>query len=84
MAAGFAYFASFPKTAKDFADLVKTKLTIPVLSLGGDKSLSEALGAQAKLIAADVNVIFLKNTAHWILEERPDETIAALTPFLQQ
>src|SRR5439155_19442226 len=66
MAAGFAYFASFPKTAKDFADLVKTKLTIPVLSLGGDKSLSEALGAQAKLMAADVKVIFLKNTATWI------------------
>src|SRR6516162_5295130 len=32
MAAGFAYFASFPKTATDFAKLSKTQLTIPVLS----------------------------------------------------
>jgi pimeloyl-ACP methyl ester carboxylesterase len=45
MAAGFAYFASFPKTAVDFAELAKTKLAMPVLSIGGDKALGEALGA---------------------------------------
>jgi pimeloyl-ACP methyl ester carboxylesterase len=83
MAAGFAYFASFPKTAADFAELAKTKLAIPVLSIGGDKSLGDALGAQTKLVASDVTVVVLKDTGHWILEERPDETIAALTRFLQ-
>jgi pimeloyl-ACP methyl ester carboxylesterase len=57
MAAGFAYFASFPKTATDFAELAKTRLAIPVLSIGGDKSLGEALGAQAKLVASDVTVV---------------------------
>ncbi|HEY3178957.1 MAG TPA: alpha/beta hydrolase [Casimicrobiaceae bacterium] len=84
MASGWAYFASFPKTAVDFAELGKTKLAIPVLSIGGDKSLGAALGAQAKLIAPDVTVVVLKDAGHWILEERPDETIAALTRFLQQ
>lgn len=83
MAAGFAYFASFPKTAEDFAALAKTRLAIPVLSIGGDKSLGDALGAQVKLIASDVTVIVLKDTGHWILEERPDQTIAALNRFLQ-
>jgi len=83
MAAGFAYFASFPKTATDFAELAKTRLAIPVLSIGGDKSLGEALGAQARLVASDATVVVLKDTGHWILEERPDETIAALTRFLQ-
>ena len=42
-----------------------------------------ALGAQVKLIAPDVQVIVLKDTGHWILEERKEETIAALTRFLQ-
>jgi pimeloyl-ACP methyl ester carboxylesterase len=82
MAAGFAYFASFPKTATAFADLAKTKLAIPVLALGGEKSLGEALGAQTRLVASDVSVIVLKNTGHWILEEQPAETIAALSRFL--
>jgi pimeloyl-ACP methyl ester carboxylesterase len=84
MAAGWAYFASFPKTAVDFAELARTQLTMPVLSIGGDKSLGVALGAQAKVIAPDVTVIVLKDAGHWILEERPEETIAALVRFLQQ
>jgi pimeloyl-ACP methyl ester carboxylesterase len=83
MAAGFAYFAAFPKTAVDFAELAKTRLAIPVLSIGGDKSLGDALGAQAKLVAPDATVVVLKDTGHWILEERQDETIAALVRFLQ-
>ena len=83
MASGFAYFASFPKTAVDFAELSKTQLAVPVLSIGGEKANGAALGAQAKLVAADVKVIVLKDTGHWILEERPQETIAALVDFLQ-
>jgi pimeloyl-ACP methyl ester carboxylesterase len=83
MAAGFGYFASFPKTATDFAGLAKTRLGIAVLSIGGEKSLGEALGAQAKLVASDVTVVILKDAGHWILEEQPAETIAALTRFLQ-
>lgn len=83
MQAGFAYFASFSKTAVDFAKLAKTKLAIPVLSIGGDKSLGDALGAQAKLIASDVTVVVLKNSGHWLMEEHPHETIVALTRFLE-
>jgi len=83
MAAGFAYFASFPQTAIDFADLAKTRLAIPVLSIGGAKANGAALGAQAKLVASDVRVIILENTGHWIMEERPRETISALVEFLQ-
>ena len=74
---------SFPKTATDFAELAKTRLAFPVLSIGGDKSLGDALGAQTRLVASDVTVVVLKDTGHWILEERPDETIATLTRFLQ-
>ncbi len=83
MAAGFGYFASFPKTATDFAELAKTRLAIPVLSIGGKKSLGDALGAQTRLIASDVTVVVLEDAGHWIMEERPAETIAALTRFLQ-
>jgi pimeloyl-ACP methyl ester carboxylesterase len=83
MAAGFAYFASFPKTATDFAELAKTQLTIPVLSLGGAKSLGVALGEQARLVAPNAKVIVLDDAGHWLMEERPKETIAALVDFLR-
>jgi pimeloyl-ACP methyl ester carboxylesterase len=83
MAAGWAYFGAFPKTAADFAKMAKTKLTMPVLTIGGDKSLGAALGAQGKLVASNVTVTVLENCGHWLMEERPRETITALTQFLQ-
>ena len=82
MAAGFAYFESFPGTATEFAAFAKTRLTMPLLSIGGDKSLGTQLGEQAKLVGSDVTVIVLKNSGHWILEEQQVETIAALDRFL--
>src|SRR6195256_5758596 len=82
MKAGWAYFTAFPQTAKDFVQLSQTKLTMPVLSIGGEKSLGEVLGQQMKLVATDVTVIVLKNAGHWILEEQPKETTDALAKFL--
>jgi pimeloyl-ACP methyl ester carboxylesterase len=82
MKAAWAYFDSFPQAAKDFAQLSQVKLTMPVLSIGGDKSLGEALAQQMKLVATDVTVVVLKDAGHWIMEERPKETLDALVKFL--
>ena len=82
MRAAWAYFASFAQTAKDFAPLARTKLTMPVLSIGGEKSLGDALAQQMKLVASDVTVVVVKGSGHWIMEERPKETTEALVKFL--
>ncbi|HEV7522852.1 MAG TPA: alpha/beta hydrolase [Candidatus Angelobacter sp.] len=82
MRAGWAYFVSFPQAAKDFAELSKTKLTMPVLAIGGDKANGTLLGDQMKLVSTDATVIVLKNTGHWLMEENSKETIDALTKFL--
>jgi len=82
MHAGWAYFVSFQQDAKDFAQLSQTKLTMPVLTITGDKSMGEALGQQAKLVATNVTVVVLKDTGHWVLEEQPKATTEALQKFL--
>lgn len=82
MRAAWAYFASWPQLAKDFAQLSRTKLTMPVLSIGGEKSLGNLLAEQMNLVATDVTVVVLKDTGHWILEEKPKETTEALVKFL--
>src|SRR5438477_5825808 len=82
MRAAWTYFASWPQLAKDFAQLSQTKLTMPVLSIGGEKSLGKELGEQAELVADNATVIVLPNTGHWILEEKPKETTDALVKFL--
>jgi pimeloyl-ACP methyl ester carboxylesterase len=82
MHAGWEYFVSFLQAAKDFAQLSQTKLTMPVLTIGGEKSLGGPLGEQAKLVATNVTVVVLKNAGHWILEEQPQQTTDALQKFL--
>src|SRR5438309_7149041 len=82
MKAGWAYFVSFQQAAKDFAQLSQTKLPMPVPTIGGEKSLGEALAEQMKLVATDVTIVVLKDTGHWISEERPKETTDALLKFL--
>jgi len=82
MRAGWEYFVSFQKAAKDFAELSKTKLTMPVLAIGGDKANGTVLGEQMKLVATNATMLVLKNCGHWVLEEKPKETTDALTKFL--
>lgn len=82
MRAGWAYFVSFQQAAKDFAELSRTKLTMPVLAIGGEKANGTLLGQQMKIVATDAKMIVLPNTGHWVMEERPKETTDALLKFL--
>src|SRR6516225_2739847 len=54
MRAGWAYFASWPDTANDFAQMAQRKLTMPVLSIAGENASAAILGQQMQLVATDV------------------------------
>ena len=82
MRAGWAYFVSFGQAAKDFAQLSQMKLSMPALAIGGDKANGELLGQQMKIVASDAQVVVLKKTGHWVLEENPKGTTDALMNFL--
>jgi pimeloyl-ACP methyl ester carboxylesterase len=82
MHAGWEYFVSFQQAAKDFAELAKSKLTMPVLAIGGEQANGAVLGEQMKLVAADATMVVLKDCGHWVMEEQPRETTAALMKFL--
>jgi len=82
MRAGWAYFVSFQQAARDFAQLSRAKLKMPVLAIGGEKANGNVLGQQMKIVATNATEIVLKNTGHWVLEEKPKETTDALLKFL--
>src|SRR4051794_9987014 len=67
MRAAWAYFGSWPQLATEFAPLSKTKLTMPVLSIGGEKSLGNQLATQMKLVADNVTESFFQTpvTGSW-------------------
>jgi pimeloyl-ACP methyl ester carboxylesterase len=82
MRASWAYFIAFPQTAVDFAQFAQTPLPMPILVIGGEKANGAALAAQVRLVGPDVQVVVLKNTGHWVMEENPEGTMAALRSFL--
>jgi len=82
MRAAWGYFATFTQVAPELAALAKSKLTMPLLTIGGAKSLGEALGKQGKLLASDVTIVVVPDAGHWILEENPRATTEALVKFL--
>ncbi len=82
MRAAWAYFVSFPQAAGDFAELSRTMLPMPVLTIGGDHANGVVLAAQGKLVASNATAVILPNTGHWIMEENPRATIDALVHFL--
>ncbi len=82
MRAGWAYFAAWPQTANDFAEMSKTKLNMPLLAIAGEKASAGTLMPQAQLVGTNVSVVTIKDSGHWVMEEKQNETIAALMNFL--
>jgi pimeloyl-ACP methyl ester carboxylesterase len=82
MRAAFEYFKAFnTQDAEDNRRFGAHKLPMPVLVVTGDKSMGDVLEAQARLVADNVTAIKLTDTGHWLMEERPAETKAALKRF---
>ncbi len=54
-------------------------LTMPVLAIGGAESWGEAVG---KVPADDLQTVVIPGHGHWLAETAPEETLAALAPFL--
>jgi pimeloyl-ACP methyl ester carboxylesterase len=79
-----AWFAAFPQDAKDNKELSKKQLLMPVLSIGGDKAMGDALAATMKVVAPDAQSVVLKNVGHWLMEEAPQATTDALVKFLKE
>ena len=82
MRAAFEMFKAFnTQDAADNRKFAATKLPMPVLTIEGDKAMGGALEVQAKLVANNVMSILLADTGHWLMEQRPTETKAALKKF---
>jgi pimeloyl-ACP methyl ester carboxylesterase len=82
MRAGFEYFRSFERDAKDFAQMGVTKLTMPMLVLTGEKASGAFLIDQGRLVANDVRGQIVMGSGHWLIDEAPIVTMAAIVDFL--
>ena len=81
----FEQFVAFPKDGVDNQALVaKGKLTIPVLAIGGSASYGAKLATEIGFAADDVKSAVIPDAGHWLMEEQPAATMAAIRAFLDQ
>lgn len=83
MHSAFEQFAAFAQDAADnTAFAAKGKLGMPVLAIGADKSFGTVQAEVLRIVAGDVVGQTIANSGHWLMEEQPAATVAAITAFL--
>jgi pimeloyl-ACP methyl ester carboxylesterase len=85
MHAGFNQFAAFDQDAIDNkAFVAKGKLKMPVLAVGGEKSFGPTMAVVMRAAASNVAELVIPNAGHWLMEEQPAATVAAVRAFLDR
>jgi pimeloyl-ACP methyl ester carboxylesterase len=83
MHAGFSQFAAFDQDGIDNkAFVARGKLTMPVLAVGGEKSFGSTMAVVMRAAATNVQELVIPASGHWLMEEQPAATVAALRAFL--
>jgi pimeloyl-ACP methyl ester carboxylesterase len=84
MHAAFAQFRSIRQDAVDNEASMKTRLTMPVLAVGGEKSFGNNEAIVMRNAADNVTEVVIPGAGHWLMEEAPTQTIAAIRNFIGQ
>jgi pimeloyl-ACP methyl ester carboxylesterase len=80
--ASFAIYRALDATIAQNQQRKTRRLTLPVLGIGGEKSLGSQVADTMKLAADNVQTLVVPSCGHHPPEEAPEETTAALTAFL--
>jgi pimeloyl-ACP methyl ester carboxylesterase len=83
MHGGFAQFAAFDQDVVDNKAAVgHGRLQMPVLAVGGDHSLGSTMAYIMRFAADNVREVVITDSGHWLMEEQPKATVAAIVEFL--
>jgi pimeloyl-ACP methyl ester carboxylesterase len=82
MHSAFAQFRSIRQDAVDNQGSIGAKLQMRVLAIGGEKSFGANEAIVMRNAADHVTELVIPNAGHWLMEEAPDRTIAAVRDFI--
>ncbi len=82
MHAAFLQFRSIRQDAVDNEASNKTRLTMPVLAVGGEKSFGANEAIVMRNAADNVTEVVVPGAGHWLMEEAPAQTIQAVRQFI--
>lgn len=82
MKGALSQFHAFRQDAKDNLESMKTKLTMPVLAVGGEKSFGSLEAVALRNAATKVTELVIPRSGHWLMEEEPAATVQGIEDFL--
>jgi pimeloyl-ACP methyl ester carboxylesterase len=82
LSGSFGFYRALDTTTAQNIQRAKTKLTVPVLAIGGAESGGTRPGDAMMLAANNVQTVVLPGCGHFVAEEAPGEMLTALTAFL--
>ncbi|WP_203840299.1 alpha/beta fold hydrolase [Winogradskya humida] len=80
--ASFAYYRALDETTAQNEQRMKTRLTLPVLAVGGALYTGASAAATMRLAADDVTEVVLDDCGHYVAEEQPAQFTRILEDFL--
>jgi pimeloyl-ACP methyl ester carboxylesterase len=83
MHAGFEHFKAFSQDAEDNKVFARTKLTMPVLAVGGGKSFGATEAVVMRNVAVNVREAVVPSSGHWLMEESPTYTVNLIRDYLK-
>jgi len=78
----FGFYRAWDETTAQNAQRAVTKLTMPVLAIGGAESAGLGVGDTMDKAAANVQKLSIPGAGHWVAEQAPGPMLAALAAFL--
>lgn len=82
MHAAFEQFRSIRQDAVDNKVSMATRLTMPVLAIGGEKSFGSNEAVVMRNAADNVTELVVPDAGHWLMEEAPVATVQAIRSFI--
>lgn len=77
------WYRALSQDVSDNRKSAQDPLTIPVLGVGGDRRWGDRMVGVLQQFATNVTGGSIKDCGHWVAEERPEELLEVLLPFLE-
>lgn len=84
LSGGIAYFRAHWTDAEHNREHARTKLPMPVLTMGGTASFGGELEAQVRPLAARMRHVMVEGCGHYLAEEQPERVTDELLRFLSE
>jgi len=78
----FEQFGAFAQDAVDNKALAATKLAMPILAVGAEKSFGSKQAEDIRFVATNVEGAIVPGSGHWVMEENPQATTKLVLEFL--